>query len=156
MTINTRSCIPAGVFAFIYNFNGYYVFLSCWLTVRCYVYSERGVSVDIIIRLLSIDPYFRKESSLPRAAAQKQLHNRAWQTALPTYEFSFESFLSLIIDNHYKSYFHCSSAKFQLSWTNCTVRSSYLYLFFLYPFFPPTYFSISTRASTKPGMDKAL
>ena len=59
MTINTRSCIPAGVFAFIYNFNGYYVFLSCWLTVRCYVYSERGVSVDIIIRLLPIDPYFR-------------------------------------------------------------------------------------------------
>jgi len=32
------------------------------------------------------------------------------------------------------------------------VRSSYLYLFFLYPFLPPTYFSISPCASAKPGI----
>ena len=82
----------------------------------------------------------KKENTFGKISSQTQKEDTASITSSLNFQFY-----------HYISYFHCSSAKPQLSCTSCTVRSSYLYLFFLYPFFAPTYFSMALRASGKPG-----
>lgn len=49
-----------------------------------------------------------------------------------------EPLLSFLFSSSYKLYSHCFKANPQFSSTRRIVRSSYLYLFFLYPFLPPT------------------